>query len=760
MKTKLFAEAEIAQPADFDDIGAYARQGVDDVVGGAIGYPSHWSGYTVEKVDAATVRVSPGVLFDDEIVYSSDAATVVSLQVHIPAITDNRRWIGLVVQGQEATRSQNRQVETDSETGETVNIAVPKVEDRFVNIILAPGAVELSTDPTKPEIPADNSCIAFVLLGNTGIVEIVPGEAWRAKTLYEVEGRVTALEVSLAGAFVRVATLETDLSNLAAHVNSLVIPRPEIVREMRRDIAAMRRQLQVPEGARSDWYDPALVMDQWDSNHSAWLARIKEGIQFPFASYKEGRLELVNEDNPLVRFSGRRMLPAYSEVKRIFNEGSGETRNISQLTHTVITAIQKSVPRSRISFGPTINICENAAEWSRYAPALHAQSSFQKDGELWVSDGIVANFDFVDHRVFAVRQVKVETYYDYYWEYQPQQIGVNGSVFGQTFNNANPMIATSIELDFSVVAPDGEVHLFVCEVDETGVPLYDSVLATSVLTPAQLKLNWNKFPIPPTYFQPGKRFAWFTVTTGNHQLRGTGNNNFSGGTSFLSTDGAWSQGDLKFDFNFRINAARFANSRSVIDFRPMTLENGMTQFSLLYPNWTPEGTALEWEIRPQGAAEWSKLKPADTLGGNPLVGLPPHVEIRAVILATPDLAPMIELSANAVYQAGRIRNTWRAVSKRIEFGLSTTQVQTVDVLDDFDPAVHTYEPRIMVADGPALISPTTSTTTIDKDKPSRRTILSTFTVPAGTTAARWAGGGSTSNVVNNYFAQNAALFAL
>jgi hypothetical protein len=774
MKAIQFSEAEVAEQGDFDNISLFAREGVDHVVGGAVGYPNHWSAFTVAKkndTNPTVAVVSPGRLFNNEIVYDSGAAIEVDLMLYMPTVTANRRWVGLVVQGEEETESESRLIETDADSGETVSMSVPKVITRKVKIIPQQGPTEIADNPTKPAVPAGQSCIAFVLLGTGGILDIAPGTAWRAKTLYEVEGRVTALEVQLESAFIRVATLETDLANLTAHVNALPVPRPEIIRQVRRDVAAMRRQLDVPAGARSDWYDPGLLPpghadSQWDATHASWLARISEGIRFPFASVKEVRLEMKNEDSPLVKFSGRRMMPAWTPVKRIYNEGGTATRDISQLVHTVITTSIRTVARNVWEYGPTVSICENNKEWNRFPIDAAIGTMFSKDGEVYQTVGMTLNQKGKGHDFYGVRTMKLLTIYDTYTDYNTTPVGINGSIYGQNFLVAQPMIAPSVELEFSRIGPDGAVHLFLVETTETGVPLFSRALASATIPHANLTLGWNTFELPPTYLTPGSRYAWYTVTTGNHQLKGSDNNAFSGGTSFLSTDGSWAQGDLSFDFHFRINSCRFTNTRTVIDFKAMTLTDGMTEFRLLYPGWAHEGTGLMWEIRPDGVANWTVLEPTE-VAQNPLYGLPASVELRCTLLATPDLAPMIELTADAVVRTARNRGDARPVSKAIDLSLTTTQIQAVLVVDDFDPAVHTFSPAIMHSTTttiPAtLVAPTTVTPAlgeIDPDKPTRRTFLCTWTVPAGTRYVRLAPGMVTTQVPNPFFIQNAALFAL
>jgi hypothetical protein len=757
-------DAEFLTEQDFERFGTFPRDALDHLVGDAIGYPTGWAAVTVARKSAQEVTVSPGRFFEGDTVYEADAIQTLNLTVYFPIAASDEKFVALVLRGETVEIDEERSFETaaDPEFSEPVASETPVIEHRRFSVVVQQG---LAAPPPAllPEVAETDACIAFVRLTTQGVQEITPGERWRVKSLHEVEGRVTSLELSFEQIKARTETLETGMANANSAIDEMRrgMIRPEIFRQVRRDVAAIRHHVSVPEGARSDWYDPGLILEQWDIAHSSWLARIDEGIQFPFASIQEARLEVKNEDDPRIMFSGRRMVPAWDKVKRIANEGGRATRLISQLSHTEIVASQHSVSRSRTVYGPTVNACENMAEWNKYAPAMHAQQNFAKNGETFEVVGVAYNQGQGYHQVYNVRSVKQESYTETYWVYNPVTVGLNGSVYGQTFLVDQPLICPSIEIEFAKIGTDGAVHVLFCGTDGTGRPLIDNIIAKATLDHADLRVGWNVFEPDLTYFEPGKRYAFYIVTAGNHTIYGTDNNKFSSGTSFRFTDGVWAQGDLTFDFNFRVNGCRFRNSRTVVEFKSMTLAGGMTQFMLLYPNWTPEGTAISWEIQPvSGGAEypWTTLDPA--FEDNALVGLPSMVNLRCTLLTTPDLAPMIELSADAVYRSARVRDTFLAVSEAITLGLTTDSIETYTVLDDFDPAVHTFTPRIMVGNGPALIVPDTSTTVLDPDRSNRRAIVSRYTVPSGTGIVRNAPGGATTNVVNNYFIQNTALFAL
>ena len=252
---------------------------------------------------------------------------------------------------------------------------------------------------------------------------------------------------------------------------------------------------------------------------------------------------------------------------------------------------------------------------------------------------------------------------DVYWDYVTETIGVNGSVHGQTWLCSQPSVLTSIDLDFDKVGATGDVHLFVCECDETGQPRFDTVIVNTTRAPGTLGLGWNNFAFRPTLLESGKRYAWFTVTTGNHALGTISGNAFTQGSRFVCTDGAWSQVISDSDFAMRLKVASFATTRTTVEFDALTLENGMTELRLLHGGWQPGGTALVWEIQPSGSDEWQPLTLANANGADELLGLPSLVRLRAVFIGTTDLQPAIVMDATARGYTFRPRNTLVAVSQ-------------------------------------------------------------------------------------------------
>jgi hypothetical protein len=753
MKRTLFNEAEIAEHADFEAMGAQAQAATDRVWGDAIGYPAHWAAFTVSRKSAQTITVSPGRYVNGEVVYDHAQPKDLNLQLNIPAAASDQRWVAILLRGEEITETANRPFEasTDPETSVIVQRTTPKTISRVVNLLVQPG--EANPVPAKPIVAETDACIAYVLLKSTGIDVIEPGNSDRVKTLFEVEGRVTALEVDLDSLFLRTSTIETQITNIVGRLSE--IPRPEIIRQMQRDVGAARLQLNLPDDARAYRFDPGLTYDQWDNLHADWLARINEGVRFPFAATIEARLEVQAEDDPNIMFRNRRMVPAFDEVTRISNASLDSTLNISQLVHTQITAVLKDVSRTRIIYGPTQEVCENNAYWSGVVSGARVGMTFAIGGETFE---VVAEYGGRGgHRRYGVRTIRYESYTESYWDYVSEEVGLNGSIYAQTFLVAQPMQMTSLDISFARVGNDGDVHVLITETTPAGTPKFDSVLARGTLKHSDLVVGWNKFALPITLLESGRRYAFVTVTTGAHSVHISGANKFTGGSQFVCTDGAFAQGSTEIDFCFRVNAARFRSPRTVIPMHALTLQNGMTEIDMLFAGWAPPGCALAFEIRPAGRTVWTELDDGDP-AANPLVGLPASVELRMVMMGTVDLQPMIQLDAKAISRVSRNRTDMKAVSKEFDFGVSTSAIITQFTVDRFDPNAHTFSPAIRV--GNTVIQPTATTVTVDPNEPKRRTFLSTYSLGAATTKARLRPAATTNNAVSVPFVQDAFIAAL
>ena len=94
-----FNEAETAEPGDFTNIGVYARAADQGIIGGAIAYPHHWSRFTISQPTTVTLNLSPGLLFVGDKAYTGDEVIALNLQVYLPVVTGDLKWVALLVRG-------------------------------------------------------------------------------------------------------------------------------------------------------------------------------------------------------------------------------------------------------------------------------------------------------------------------------------------------------------------------------------------------------------------------------------------------------------------------------------------------------------------------------------------------------------------------------------------------------------------------------------------------------------------------------------
>ncbi|KAF0136643.1 MAG: hypothetical protein FD139_702 [Methylocystaceae bacterium] len=750
-----FNEAEVAEPDDFTNIGLNARASEDALVAGAIDYPTHWADFTVSNPNALELIVSPGTLFSEGKLYRNAAQTTINIQQYLPIVAGDNRFLALLADGAVETTTEERLFETDAETEATIAQQAPKVEKRKIDFTVAFGAP--SPTPLKPAIPANRCCIAWVELSTVGVAAIEPNHAARVKTLYEHEGRLVSVEGEIGQISASVRTIKTDIANIQARLGD--IPSPAIVRQMKRSIAQLLVGSSVPPEALAYDYDPGLVGDKWDHVHASWLARVHEGVRFPFAAERDMQLALIDDEASNIRKSGNLLLPEWTEETRLEVAGDGGSVNIAGAVHTVVDAIQKTLSRSVTEYGPTVTTCENVAEWANYSIGKNVGEIFSYGGEDFEIIAAAPSGHGI-YRWISVRKIITRQIIETYWEYVTSTVGLNGSIHGQQWLNTQPSVLTSVDLNFTLKAASGPVHLLICECFEHGAPNFSAVIARVEKQPEDLVLGWNKFALAPTLLDGGKRYAWVTVTTGNHALATVSGNAFAQGSRFVCSDGVWAQPLTDSDFAFRLNCAKFARTRTTVDFQPLTLDGGMTEIRLLHAGWEAAGTKLAWEIKVPSIpnAQWRPLTLDNADGADDLNGLPALVQLRAVFMGTTDLQPALVLDAYARGMTFRNRGDFVAISAVINFGVATTTVQTDSVIDAFEPVKHTAAPKLVI--GATIYTPSVTTITDeDSDNGMRRRILATFTVPS-TTTARYRLDMTTTEVTDIPFLQNRAVYAL
>jgi hypothetical protein len=785
--TKLieFTDAEVIEAPDLEAISAAAREGDENIAGGAIGYPNHHAEFAIQTPSASVARIGEGRLFKNGQVFDNDADFDLNLIEFLPVVTGDQKYIAILVRGVEETDPENRFIETDADTGDTTLTPVPKTTARKCSFVVQQG-ISSPAPAVKPSIAESDCAICFVLLGTAGIIQVESSNDHRVKTLYEVENRVVILEAQMVVAFSRTQTLQTDLANLQSQLKDF--SRKDITRQLQVDMARVRKLLSLPDAARSYLYDPGLIEAIWSKTHADWDARVDEGIRFPLDGFEDAQLNVTDPGQTGIKITDGVMLLDWEENTIIEVDGSGSTKNISQQVHTVQTPVRRTVSRSSTSYGPTVAVCGNTSEYNGFDSAATGQT-FQKAGQTFQKVGVinaqnagdninVSNFnashgggydtdriiahnamptnDTTHRAIYAARAVIHNTWTQTYWDMVTETYGVNGSVYAQTFLLTQPMILSSIEVKFDRVGNDGDVQMILAEVAPTGEPLFDNAIAVTTVTHANLSKGWVSFPFTPRYLDPGKRYAWITVTTGNHSLNTVTGSEYTQGTLFWSTDQAWFQGAPEEDFCFKVNATQHTHTRAQVVFDPLTLAGGMTEIKLLYEAWAPEGTSMVWEVRTSGTDPWQMIQPETDSYQNPLRNLPTTCQLRLTMIGTYGLSPAIILNTEARGETRRHKYDGMGVTKILDFGITTTSIDVEISLDRWSDAEHTFVPIIDVAGTEYAANAVTITE--DVEKPDRRTVIADFTVPS-TTSARLKMDMATTDIEKVFFVENVAIYA-
>ena len=244
------------------------------------------------------------------------------------------------------------------------------------------------------------------------------------------------------------------------------------------------------------------------------------------------------------------------------------------------------------------------------------------------------------------------------------------------------------------------------------------MIETSTVAVDDLTTGWVDFAMMPWLREPGKQYAWYTHTAGNHEIAKTTNNSFPHGTAGKSLDGIWAQGSIMEDYSFQELVARFRNNRTVAEFETISLAGGMTELQLVYQSLEAGQSQIVWEIKADGMDEFILI---DGREDNALANLPPAIRLRATFVGTPDIAPIMVLDANAVCIVGRMHSTMQAVSKLLAFLEPTDTLQIIVNMDAFDAARHTCTPKVILPDN-SIVLADSITATQDPSKPTRNQI--------------------------------------
>jgi len=736
---------------DFNNFGLFPRYSFDHIVGDVLIPGMAFTGFTTVQTAPAVVTVGSGRLYHNGHVFYNDNEGGSSLDLLgvLPVVT--RRYVGVVVWGQEIeTDTEPRTFLTDPVTRATVARVVSTENRRWANVSTVVGAE--SPDPQWPSIASNVLAVAWVLLDSTGIVSITMVDENRAPNLSELDDRMNENDAWRTRTGSRLDTLATDIAALQARLNGTAPMK--FVLKIASDIARVKEKDGLPDNYTAWGADHYLTDDESDKTHIDYLAKIEEGIRFPFAAQRDSQMGLLNPLDPAVFNQANFVLPAYDEVARLEVLGTDGEISISQYQFQTISWELCTKTRTRIRWGTPFVVCSNGVWW--YAPAGHDYGT----NPAWDPQfgGYTPNTDLIydpirniltrgsetfqildvmdnpSHTVLRLAQFWVDEIIDsYYWRQIVTVEGLAGSIIGQSFLNSQGGWLTSVDLFFTRVAATGDVHVMICECNNIGAPDYQRVIARSTIAATLLRVppNHTRVGVLPTYLAKGKRYAVVLQTPGNHFVAVVKNNKFAQGSLFTSTDGAWASGDLTTDMSFRLNFAKFRTNRCTVQLIPLELVGGIATIDLNYDSTRPPGTTISFEVQPQGSSEWKSL---GWYSANPLNALPPLMQFRVTFIGTTDEMPGIGVASNSRSLTERPRKDYRHVStaRTMPVGQPVNTVYCDFRLESWrDAPYHTFLPRLLTGAGYTSVrTPSLIEKEIDPDDPTTMIYRCTWNLAA------------------------------
>lgn len=713
-KQVVFRDRQELQSADLNNIQGYTADSLQHLTQDAVSTGLHFTGGLVSAVSATEISVAALRFFNDGKVYVAEQEQTLNLFQYMPLVA--KKCVAVVLWGQETdTLVEPRDFLIDLTTGATQPQAVAMQRLNACNVNLLPGSE--SADPQPPVIQTNTLAVALVYLTPTGIERVEMQDRARLPNMADHEERLFEVETWRSQAEPRISSIATDLSALANKTLDLA-PRSVLV-EMAGDIGRLKDKLNLPSAFASYQSDTFATTDYTDETVDGFIARVDNGLQFPFAAQAVAPLQLFNPyDAAIYRTADDLVLPAFDSAVRIETKGYSGDLSISQYQVQTQTLRAYTTTRKVWHYGYGYNYY---SYWWRNA---------------WYSVNRAAYY-YPNVRRYGYYTTETDTHY----ALETTTTSYNGVIIGQSLLVANAMWLTKVGLFFTQIAAAGDVMLAVCETDG-GKPDIGKTLTRVTVPVASLK----KYPlettidVPPVQLDAGKRYALVLITQGNHRVATVSGNNYTQGTLFYGSDGDYFSGDLTKDLMFKFYGAQFRQARTEIMLQPVSLAGGIADLHVDAQAVIPAGTELRYEIQVGG--RWYPL--GDEVFR--LADLPDIVPIRVVLLGTQDAAPALQLAAD-VLTASRPAITFTHYSAERQLAAPSSNIQVQVVAAQWEAANHTLD-CVLIADG-TTYTPSVTTSKLEPDGEATR-ITFTFAPNPGLSTYRVKLSGSRNAAANPF----------
>lgn len=699
----LFRNRQGVLPEDFNRPQEAMRDSLDHVVKDGIIDGRGWSDFTAIKSGTAEVTIGPGRIYNGGAVHAAEIANVLNLIGELPAT--NKKWIAIVGFGQEIDNDvQARNFLIDATTRTTQPNQVPMQRIRYCNVSTVVG-VE-APQPAKPLVDAANIIIAWAQLGPAGVLSVELAEGGRVPNTYREKLRTDELFNWRALIGPQIDSIRSDIAAIKALLGQRGDQR--LLEQVVIDVARVKEALELEDGYTAYDADRFLDINESNTTHVNFLAKVEEGIRFSDDAAMETSLQIFNPINPDVAISNGFLLPKYTEVQRIKVGPFAEELAIADYPFQTHEMVQRTMSRTRIRYGEEKTVCTNNAWW-KSGKYDSAQGVFTKAGDTWE---VLSQTGRAGHQITRLRRFWVDTYEENYWDRIVVDHTINGQQISNTYLNGADGWLTSIGLFFTAKGATGNVDIALAEV-KYGMPDVESVLNKITLDVANIQVSADatvetKIPFPATFLEAGKRYAIILTTGGNHFVGMANGTQYAQGTFFVSVDGAYQQGTANKDLMFSLYFAKFARTRTTVELQPMSLAGGITDIDILAPMLVPGSCELTFEVSIAG--NWLPLD--NVLSGNTVLhGLPPLLPLRAVFTGTTDVQGGINLIESRL-RFSRPRTTLKHISKSYTLAAPTQSFKVVALLENYYETNHNMTCTIRANGAGGELNPAT---TVDEE---------------------------------------------
>ena len=299
-KMVIYRDNQELQADDFLNQQGWAQQALDHVVLDAINTDKAYSGFTLTKAAATTIKASAGRLYVGGIVYAREDEVSIDLYNQLPVTA--RKYFAVVAWGQTVDENiQPRNYLIDADTGMAEPQSVAMQRTRYCNVSSVAGTE--SADPQFPSVDATYTLIGYVLCDPAGIVSYTQVTATQLDNLELVASRVATLEAWRGIAQGLIDTLRTDLGNLAASLlNYTLLTQFQQLVDIVNELWEFAHRPGNFQYYGNDRFLEEGLSELAGTQDGTYSAKVDEGLRFPGGGVGWiGKLKLGNPSEPVVQ---------------------------------------------------------------------------------------------------------------------------------------------------------------------------------------------------------------------------------------------------------------------------------------------------------------------------------------------------------------------------------------------------------------------------------------------------------------------------